>query len=265
MTDSVPLDRVRVFPVKSLDGVDVDAATLGAGGLERDREFAVVDAEGEYVNGKRERGIHRVSAEFDLDPRAVALAAPGMADATFDLDGDRGGMTDWLGEFLGYEVSVVAERPGGYPDDTEAAGPTVISTGTLREVASWFDGVDPEGMGRRLRANLVLGADEPFFEDRLFASRGERVRFAVGGTRLEGVNPCQRCVVPSRDPDTGEEHPGFREQFVRMRRETMPDWSGGDRFDHDFRVMVNTAVPDGSRGAELRVGDPVEVLDAVGP
>ncbi|QLG26923.1 MOSC N-terminal beta barrel domain-containing protein [Halorarum halophilum] len=263
MTDSVTLDRIRVFPVKSLDGVDVDAARIGPGGLDPDREFAVLDADGEYVNGKREREIHRVRAEFDLDARLVGLAAPGMDDATFHLDDDRAAMADWLGEFLGYEVSLVAERPGGYPDDTEAHGPTVISTGTLGEVASWYDGITVEGMRRRLRANLELAVPEPFAEDRLFTSRGERVGFRVGDARLEGVNPCQRCVVPSRDPDTGEEYPGFRERFVEKRRATMPEWSGGDWFDHDFRLMVNTAVPADAHGEELRVGDPVEVLEAV--
>ncbi|WP_313695373.1 MOSC domain-containing protein [Halorarum halobium] len=256
------LDRLRVFPIKSLDGVDVDATRLGdAGGLAGDREFAIVD--GEYVNGKRERAIHRVSAAYDLDARTVSLAAPGTDDGAFHLDGDREGIERWLGEFLGYDVSLVAERPGGYPDDTEAAGPTVISTATLRAVASWFDGIDADGMRRRLRANVELGADDPFVEDRLFGSRGEHVAFTVGGTRLEGVNPCQRCVVPSRDPDTGEERPGFRKRFVERRRETLPEWSDGDRFDHPFRVMVNTTVPESARGEPLRVGDEVAVQGTV--
>jgi len=261
------LDRIRVFPIKSLDGVDVDAAALASGGgLSRDREFALIDGDGDYVNGKNERRIHRVSAEFALDARTVSLAAPHDADApapaTFDLDDprEREGIASWIGAFLGYEVELIGERTGGYPDDTELTGPTVVSSGTLREVSSWFDGVGVDSMRRRLRANVELASDEPFVEDRLVAEPGERVRFRVGGAELLGVNPCQRCVVPSRDPDTGAEVDGFRTRFIRRREETMPDWSGGGRFDHAFRLMVNTVVPEGTVDGTLRVGDDVRSL-----
>ena len=261
------IDRIRVFPIKSLDGVDVDTATLArAGGLAPDREFAILDADGEYVNGKNERRIHRVSADFDLDGRTVDLAAPRDADApdpaAFQLDDDRDGIESWLESFLGYEVSLAGDRAGGYPDDTELPGPTVVSTGTLREVASWFDGVTLDSMRWRLRANVELANEEPFAEDRLVAKPGERVRVRAGDAELLGVNPCQRCVVPSRDPDTGVELDGFRTRFIHKREETMPDWSGGGRFDHAFRLMVNTVVPTVSAGERLRVGDDVRILGA---
>ncbi|WP_277552735.1 MOSC domain-containing protein [Halobaculum limi] len=268
MTDdslATTLDRVRVYPIKSLDGVDVDAATLAdGGGLAPDREFALLDADGDYVNGKNERRIHRVRADIDLDARMVGLDAPrdddAPAAATFHLDDDRTGIETWLTEFLDYDVSMVGERAGGYPDDTELTGPTVISLGTLRVVASWYDGVSVDSMRRRLRANVELATREPFAEDRLVGELGERVRFRVDDTDLLGVNPCQRCVVPSRDPDTGAETDGFRTRFVERRRETMPPWSGGGRFDHYFRLMVNTVVPESSVGGTLRVGDDVRLV-----
>ncbi|SHH69434.1 MOSC domain-containing protein [Halobaculum gomorrense] len=282
MTDdalATTLDRVRVYPIKSLDGVDVDVARLApAGGLVPDREFAIVDDDGDYVNGKNERRIHRVSADYDLDSRTVGLAVSrdaegngdtsdagtpdaGTLDAgTFHLDDERARIESWLESFLGYEVSVVSERAGGYPDDTALPGPTVISTGTLREVASWFDGVTVESMRRRFRANVELASGEAFAEDRLVGEPGERVRFRIGDAELFGVNPCKRCVVPSRDPDTGEELDGFRTRFVRKREETMPAWSGGGRFDHPFRLMVNTVVLAESAGAQLGVGDDVAIV-----
>lgn len=269
MTDDAPattLDRLCVYPIKSLDGVDVDAADLGAGGgLAPDREFALLDADGDYVNGKNERRIHRVRADHDLDARTVTLAAPhdgaeAPDAATFSLDDDRGAIGSWLGSFLGYEVSMVGERPGGYPDDTELSGPTVVSTGTLREVASWFDGVSVDSMRRRLRANVELASGEAFFEDRLVAEPGERVRVRVGDVDLFGVDPCRRCAVPARDPDTGEEYPDFRARFIERREATMPPWSGGRRFDDVFQVMVNTAAPEASVGGTLRVGDAVRIV-----
>ena len=66
-------------------------------------------------------------------------------------------------------------------------------------------------------------------------------------------------MVPSRDPDTGAEYEGFQETFIEKRGETMPAWSGGDWFDHQFRLMVNTMVPDSEWGNTISVGDRIEV------
>jgi uncharacterized protein YcbX len=263
------LRRLTTFPVKSLDGTERDRAELlPNGGLTTDREFALFDADGDYVNGKRERAIHRVRSGFDPDTGTLSVDAPGMEAATFEMrGGDRERASEWFGEYLGYPVELRRDREGGFPDDTTLSGPTVVSTATVREVASWFEGIDPDGMRRRLRANVEIGADEsagedplpPFWEDRLYAGHGESVAFTVGGVAFRGVNPCQRCVVPTRDPDTGAETPGFRERFVERREATLPAWADRDRFDHFFRLMVNTVVPESSVGAEIAVGDPVEV------
>jgi hypothetical protein len=145
------------------------------------------------------------------------------------------------------------------PDDTDADGPTVIARETAAEIASWYAGIDTEEMLRRLRPNVVLETDEPFWEDRLYADRESVQAFRVGDVRFEGVQPCQRCAVPTRDPDTGAETPGFRETFVAQREATLPAWANRDRFDHYFRVMVNTRIPEGSWGESVRVEDRVEI------
>ncbi|CQR49747.1 MULTISPECIES: MOSC domain-containing protein [Haloferax] len=257
---AVTLDRIAVYPVKSLDAEFVDAADIVEnGGLRGDREYAMFDEDGEYVNGKRERAVHRIRSAVSLADGTVELSAPEMDDYDGPIDEADG----WLSEYFGYPVELRRDPAGGFPDDTEASGPTVISTGTLDAVASWFDGVDGGEMRRRLRPNLVLDATEPFWEDHLFDRRGRVVEFSVGRVAFEGVNPCQRCVVPSRDPDTGEETPDFRTTFMTKRREALPEWSGGDWFDHDFRLMVNTAVPESSWGETLSVGDVVTVGDVV--
>jgi len=120
-------------------------------------------------------------------------------------------------------------------------GPSVISTATLRTVADWFDELTVEGVRRRLRANVEVGGVEPFWEDRFVGA--DAPAFEVGGVRFEGVTPCGRCVVPQRDPDTGDPTPGFREQFVRRREETFPDWADADAFDHYYSLMLIARVP----------------------
>jgi hypothetical protein len=254
------LRRILVHPVKSLDPHPVDRATvLEAGGLTHDREFAVFDADGEYVNGKREPRLHRLRSTFDPKSRTLALREHDTDEShAFSLE-DRADLEAWLAGYLGYEVTVRRDRSGGFPDDAHAAGPTVVSTGTVDAVASWF-GLPSTDVRRRLRPNLIVRAPA-FWEDRLYSSesRDRVVPFSVGGTAFEGVNPCQRCAVPTRDPDTGEETPGFRERFVRKRRETLPGWAGDAWYDHHFRLMVNTRVPRDSVGREVAVGAAVEV------
>lgn len=254
------LARIRVYPVKSLDSHDLDRATLREkGGLSFDREYAIVDAEGNYVNGKRNRQVHRLRSAFDPAGTLTLRETGGDEAETFDLDEpDR--LEAWLSDFFGEPVTLERDERGGFPDDTHAAGPTVVSTATLEAVAGWFD-LPVENVRRRLRANLEVGGVPAFWEDRLYTDPEHVVAFRVGETVIEGINPCQRCVVPTRDPDTGVETPGFRERFIELREETLPEWAGTAWFDHYFRLMVNTRVPEESVGCELRVGDAVEVVE----
>jgi uncharacterized protein YcbX len=238
------LDAIAVHPIKSLDPVSVASATIATGGaLVWDRRYAILDEDSEYVNGKREQQVHRVRSTFDLDAGTVTLRAQDGDPQTFHLDDDRTALESWLESVVGYPVEVVRDDEGGYPDDTDASGPTVIGAATIERVASWYDDISPAEMRRRLRPNLVVGDVPPFWEDRLYEDPDSVVPFAAGSVRLHGVNPCQRCVVPTRDPDTGESTEGFRERFVERRRATLPEWASEAWFDHYFRLMVNTRVP----------------------
>ncbi|WP_410767232.1 MOSC domain-containing protein [Haloferax sp. DFSO60] len=257
-TDAVTLSRIAVYPVKSLDPVYLEQAEIVEnGGLSGDREYAIFDEDGNYVNGKRERATHQIRSSVALDDETIRLSAPEVED----YDGPVAGADDWLEAYFGYSVALRRDEAGGFPDDTVASGPTVISTQTLEAVASWYDGISVDEMRRRLRPNLELDAPEPFWEDTLFDSRDTRVDWSLGSASFIGVNPCQRCIVPTRDPETGESTPEFKETFMQKRAETMPPWSGGDWFDHYFRLMVNTKVPRLSWGETLSVGDEVSVSD----
>ena len=270
MSDQTPtVDRLTIYPIKSLDGRSVGSVPVVAnGGLAGDREFALFDADENYVNGKREREIHHIRADYEGDGAridAVELSTGDDEPQRFvadELTGD-GAAVNWLTEQISYAVSLARDPDGGFPDDTHASGPTIISTATIETVASWFDGIDTAGMRRRLRANIELGGVPAFWEDHLFDDRDHHVEFTIGDVSFRGVNPCQRCVVPSRDPDTGEEYEGFQSTFVEQRQATMPEWSGGDWFNHYFRLMVNTMVPQSEWGETIAVGDEIDVGQTV--
>lgn len=258
------LDRITVYPIKSLDGVALsEVKVLRSGALEHDREFAVIDERGNFVNGKRNDRVHLIRSSFAADFRTASLRVQGTdCSQTFCLDGDIRRLEGWLSDFYGFRVRVVRDAAGGFPDDTEASGPTVLGAGTLKEVGAWFGGISADDLRARFRPNLVIGGAPAFWEDRLYGGPGAGVAFEVGGVRFEGVNPCQRCVVPTRDPRTGEVYSRFQRRFMERRRETLPPWAAASRFDHFYRLSVNTRIPPSEAGKVLRVGDEVRLIDS---
>jgi uncharacterized protein YcbX len=250
------LSRISIYPVKSLDGVTVDAArALPSGALENDRRFALVDSQGQFMNGKRTPRMHLLRSHFDLAKHTISLLTGGVA-REFQIDFDRRQLEEWLSGFFGLPVRLNENAAAGFPDDTESPGPTVISAATLNEVASWFPGLSLDDVRRRFRANLEIDGVEPFWEDRLYSDAGRAVRFQIGEVVLEGTNPCQRCVVPTRSPETGERYADFAATFETRRYETLPFWATRTRFDHFYRLAVNTR-PVAGRSGTIHVGDDV--------
>jgi uncharacterized protein YcbX len=252
------LARIQIFPIKSLDPVLVTSArVLNSGALEFDRQYAIVDASGKFINGKRTPIVHLLRTTFDTAIERVTLS---FADrtASFHLSNDREALEAWLAEVFGQPVRLLENLSSGFPDDTEAPGPTVISTATLETVAGWFPAISLDDARLRFRANLEIGEVEPFWEDRLYGPAGSEVDFSVGTVTFAGTNPCQRCVVPTRDPVTGDVWPHFTPEFTHHRAATFPAWAERSRFNHFYRLAVNTHLA--GRGGTIRVGDPVVLL-----
>jgi uncharacterized protein YcbX len=276
------LDRITIYPIKSLDGLDVaEARVLPSGGLENDRRWQLVDMDGRVVNAKRTPLCHAIRAEFDLgatgnvihlaiDAAAIAArAVPGverlasLAAASFPLVPGPEGPCDWFSEAFGQRVLLVERADGGFPDDRDAAGPTVISTASLEEVAGWFR-LDVAECRRRFRANLEIGGCEAFWED-AFASPArpelqpplseidpatpvdpyadlpppEPRAFSICDARFQAVNVCRRCVVPSRNSQTGAVTEQFREVFEAWRGRTLPDAVDATAWNHLYRLGLN--------------------------
>jgi uncharacterized protein YcbX len=248
------LDRITIYPIKSLDGVDVECArVLSSGALEHDRQFAIVDAAGKFVNGKRTAAIHSIRAEYDLAALTVRLGGA----AEFSLREQQSEIAAWLSDALGPACQLVENTIVGFPDDVDAPGPTLISTSTLAAVASWFPGFTLDETRRRFRANLELSAEAPFWEDRLVGDAGDEPAFRIGEAQFHGVNPCQRCVVPTRDTITGASTTGFQKAFATERERHLPACAPRGRFNHFYRLAVNTRLAPGQSRRQLRRGETV--------
>jgi uncharacterized protein len=252
----VSLDKIWIFPIKSFDGVSVDRATvLSSGALQGDREFALVDENGKFVNGKRTPLIHGLRAKFDLKDRLVTISlARESSSQTFALDREKSRLERWLSDYFNLPIRLVQNSVVGFPDDTNSPGPTIISNATLRTVASWFSDLDITEIRQRFRTNLELNTDEAFWEDRLFATVDRVQQFLIGTVEFQGINPCQRCIVPTRDSLDGEAYPNFQKTFVTQRQATLPASVETSRFNHFYRLAVNTRIVNQSGGI-IQVGD----------
>jgi uncharacterized protein YcbX len=271
------LANIRLHPVKSLDPVSVPEARIStSGGLALDRVWALYSVDGKWVNGKRTPAVHLIRATYSPDLSSVTLTVPGdrrkIPSRTFGFPGDYEDAAEWFSVFFEQQI-IVRYSEGGFPDDTIANGPTVVSTASLQAVAGWFgsgeertdksagatsDGLSVESVRQRFRTTLEIEGVPTFWEDRLFGE-DERsvVRFTIGEVRLEGSNPCARCPVPPRDPSTGQIIATFQKHFTQQREATLPLWSPRDRFGHFYRFATNTRIASTESGKTLRIHDPV--------
>jgi uncharacterized protein YcbX len=250
------LQQILIYPIKSLAGVSVSQAKILSGGaLEHDREFCMVDQTEQWVNGKRTAKIHQIRSQFDLKARIVTLSIQHDRPVSFHLDHGRAGIEGWLSEYFGFPVFLQQNLTTGFPDDPVSPGPTVISTATLEQVASWFPDIPVEGVRSRLRTNLEITEVPAFWEEQLYSSDGSAIEFQLGEVEIQGINPCQRCVVPTRDATSGKPYPQFQKIFKTHREKELPEWAAKERFNHYYRLAVNTRIAASQAGKILKVGD----------
>ena len=261
-TVSPRLAIIQLHPIKALDPVQVKEARIGpGGGLEFDRAWALYSEDGEWVNGKRTAAIHLIRAAYAPDLSSVTLSVPGNHEGiptkTFAFPGGSADAAQWFSTYFDAPITVryAAE---GFPDDTVANGPTIISTATLDAVAAIFPGLTSSDMRLRFRTTLEIDGVPPFWEDQLFSPEpNQLVPFRIGEVKFEGSNPCARCPVPPRNPHTGAIIPGFQKIFSDYRRSHIPTWTPEARFDHYYRMATNTRVAPSEAGKVLRIGDEV--------
>jgi uncharacterized protein len=251
------VDRLEIFPIKSLDGCQVDQANITHGGaLEFDRRWALVDDQGKFVNAKRYAQIHAIRSNFDLSTLQLDLNAPGMPAVKLAIDDPA--LSDWFSKYFGLPIHIQENTVIGFSDDTDSPGPTIISTASLQEIASWYPNLSVPEIRRRLRTNIEITGVPAFWEDQLFTNNPQD--FSIGNILFQGINPCQRCIVPTRNATTGGIDAGFQKTFGQRRAATLPAEVDRSRFDHFYRVAVNTRLPASATGQTIQIGDSIQLI-----
>ena len=270
--------QLFVYPVKSCAGVALDEAELVETGLDLDRAWMVVDAQGRFVT---QRDLPRMTLiRPQIKVLEVVLRAPGMLalhlgvnevesplqvrvwDDTVDA-WDMGGVAaQWFSDFLGQPgLRLVRFDPevrrlsslkwtGGIeaPNQFADGFPLLVTSSAALDALNQrlaAAGHAPVGM-ERFRPNLVLAGTAAHDEDRVDELR---IATAGGEVRLKLVKPCARCPIPNVDPATGETSPEVLDTLQAYRAD--PRLDGALTFGMNAIVLAGT-------GQRLRIGDAVQ-------
>jgi uncharacterized protein YcbX len=188
---------------------------LEHGGVRENRRFYLVDERGRMVNGKQIGELSELRAEYHDTDRTLTLTLPGGQDISgpVRLGGEidtrffrmtlrapvvLGPWSEAISGHVGRSLRLVEADPARKGVDRGDRGTvSLVSRGSLDRLAT-VDGnggwIDP----RRFRMLVEIDGVDPHGED---AWVGGRVRI---GEALVGFNGhVGRCLVTSRDPDSG--------------------------------------------------------------
>ncbi len=255
------VDRITIYPVKSMDGISLQKARIGNGGnLVHDREYAIINSNGKFVNGKSNTRVHLLRSKIDFESELISLKHESeTAWNHFHLQNDKAALDEFLSAFFEMPVALYQNTQGEFLDIPVQSGVTVLSTASLSAVGGWFKNMDIEETRKRFRANIELTAVPAFWEDKLFLEEGTGIEFKIGDVFLQGISPRARCIVPTRHPETGEMIHGFQKSFAQQRLANLPTWSTLDDYNHGYYLSVDCYIPPSEFGKWIAVGDEVVI------
>ena len=268
--------RLFVYPVKSCAGIEVQQALLTDTGLDLDRAWMVVDAEGMFVTQRTLPRMALIRPQLKGDE--MVLRAPGMLALHVAIDAveapatvtvwrdtvpawDMGAVAaQWFTDFLGQPCRLVRFDPeyrrlssmewtGGVeaPNQFADGFPLLLaSQASMDELNVRLQAAGHAAAGiERFRPNVVLAGVDAHDEDRVDLVR---VDAQEGEIHLQPVKPCSRCPIPDIDPATAESNPSVGDTLRTYRKD--------QRLDGAITFGMNAIVRQGA-GQTLRVGQRV--------
>jgi uncharacterized protein YcbX len=215
-----------IYPVKSLGGIALPAASLTDRGFEYDRRWMLVNENNrflsqrevprmaclhvkvlngylEVVNRDRPDLLYRIP----LQPEAAETTMVTVWDDECRAQWVSAEADAWFSEQLGISCRLVhmpdsthRQVDGHYARNKEITSFSdgypllMISQASLDDLNSRL--LSPLPMDR-FRPNIVFTGGPPFQED-------DMKQFSIGGIRFSGVKPCARCVITTIDQQTAE-------------------------------------------------------------
>lgn len=256
------LSRITIYPVKSLDGMELQNAVISDGGcLLHDREYAMSDDAGNFIIGKSNHLVHALRSMVDFEKEIISFRTISEKSwRDFHLQKEKLAIQSFLSDYFGVKTLFLRNKQGRFMDIPDISGVTVLSTSSLKEVSSWFNNMDLTETRKRFRATIEIEDVPAFWEDHLFSGEGRGIEFKVGDVTMFGMSPRARCVVPTRNPESGEVLHGFPKVFSRRRAYTLPQWSTLDEYGHHYYLTVNCYIPATEIGKKIEIGNGIKII-----
>ena len=221
--------RISIAPVKSLGLVHPDEVMLERGGVVGNRRFWLRDEHGRLFNGKRDGALQQIGAEWDESTRRLVLVFPAgdRIDAVVELGDEvvtqmygylvpsrkvHGPWENAISRFLGRRLELLWAEDGAVDRTHRGGTVSLVSRASLERLRT-ESGVDEPVDGRRFRMLFEIDGVAAHEEDEWLAAQ---VRIGDATVVLNG--DVGRCVVTSRDPDTGVVDLPTLETLARYRR-----------------------------------------------
>lgn len=276
---------LHLHPIKSCRRVEVDRAAIGANGLDGDRAWQVVGAEGTPLTQRQHSVLAAVQPEVLAGGLRVTAPGRGFVDVASPTTGqsvidvktlfgvtiearDAGAeAAAWFTDLLGEPARLVGVLPENWrplpgefdvwkqPISFADASPVLVAS---RQSLEWLQkrATEPFGM-ERFRPNLIVDADQPWAEDAWRA-------FRVGGAELVQHLPWPRCAIPQIDQDPEGLEPVRSNEPAKVLRQHR--WcSAAPTVPEKFRRIVEgnglfgVACTIGPIGGYVTVGDAIVV------
>ncbi|OGN86676.1 MAG: hypothetical protein A2X23_04810 [Chloroflexi bacterium GWC2_73_18] len=252
------VSRISIAPVKSLALQHPDEVRIESFGIAADRFFYLVDRTGRLFSGSLFGPLTAIRPEYDPGQEWLTLHFPDgeavSGDAAFlgepietgiwgrPITGHvvGGAFAEALSRFAGRPIRLArVDRPG---DGVDSQPISVLSDASVEELARRSGRTEPLD-GRRFRMTVGVAGCTAHEEDTWI---GHDVR--VGEAVIRVTRPDGRCVVTTRDPETGVR------DFDTLR--AIRAYRGvRDERKIDFGVYARVAEP-----GRVRVGDRVEPI-----
>lgn len=251
---------LSIYPVKSMKGIAVNRAVVTATGLEHDRRFMVVRADGRFVT---QRDLPKLALiHTGLEGAGVSLSREGFGTVMIPPDRLQGevvvtkvwgdhcetvdqgkDISEWLGTALesSKKLRLVRMREGFNRPQTRAELLGENTTTHFADSAPYLvaNEASLEALNRQLvagghqavpmnrfRPNIVISGLDAFAEHRLNFLRSENIQ-------LDFCHPCERCVVTTINQDTAEKHPGWQPFKTLRDINPMPGKKPAPAFGHN--------------------------------
>jgi len=259
------LSKIRIYPIKALDYVELSSSRISVHALQYDRQFAIMASDGRYVNGKRTGRVNQLKAQYDLKgtPKVRLSDRNSNQVEEFELRPGNEQLNEFLSDFFSMSAKLVESKTGDFHDIPIRSSASIVSQASLETLQVEMPVYSLNELRQRFRANLEITGVEAFWEELLCPVPNQGMRFTIGDVEFIAMAPRARCNVPPKNPLTGEMDKSFMQRMLKSRQRTLPENSRIPDFGNLYYLSVDAYLSKEQQGKSLAVDDEIQVFQTV--